>query len=96
LDIICTELLDDILFYSDNLMDKKEHIWDKITTLKEAGLYQEAEKCEFRQQEVKYLGLIVEVKGSRMYPGKVTVVKVWEAPSKLKEVQAFLGFANFY
>ena len=67
-----------------------------MTTLKEAGLYQKAEKCEFHQQEVKYLGLIVGVNGIRMDPEKVTAVKEWEAPSKLKEVQAFLGFANFY
>jgi hypothetical protein len=27
---------------------------------------------------------------------KVTAVKEWKALGKLKEVQAFLGFTNFY
>src|ERR1700687_2999006 len=31
-----------------------------------------------------------------MDPEKVKAVENWEAPGKLKEVQAFLGFANFY
>jgi hypothetical protein len=31
-----------------------------------------------------------------MDPEKVQAVENWEAPEKLKEVQAFLGFANFY
>jgi hypothetical protein len=31
-----------------------------------------------------------------MHPEKVTTVKEWGAPGKLKEVQAFLGFSKFY
>jgi hypothetical protein len=31
-----------------------------------------------------------------MDPEKVMAVKEWQAPGKLKEVQAFLEFANFY
>src|ERR1700737_2423471 len=96
LDIFCTAFLDDILTYSDNLKEHKEHVRAVMTTLKEAGLYLKAEKCEFHQQEVKYLGLIVGVNGIKMDPEKVAAVKEWEAPGKLKEVQAFLGFANFY
>jgi hypothetical protein len=65
-------------------------------TLNEAGLYLKVEKCEFHQQEVKYLGLMVAVQRIRMDLEKIIAVKEWEAPSKLKEVQAFLGFANFY
>jgi hypothetical protein len=61
-----------------------------MTTLKEAGLYLKAEQCEFHQQEVKYLGLIVGVKGIRMNPEKVSAVKEWEAPGKLKQVYTFL------
>src|ERR1700690_2964438 len=31
-----------------------------------------------------------------MDPEKVQAVENWQAPGKLKEVQAFLGFAKFY
>jgi hypothetical protein len=67
-----------------------------MTTLSEAGLYLTAEKYKFHQQQVKYWGLIVGVNGTRMDPEKVIAVEQWEAPGKLKEVQTFLGFANFY
>ena len=67
-----------------------------MTSLKEASLYLKADKCEFHKKEVKYLISIVRVKGIRMDPEKVQAVENWEAPEKLKEVQAFLGFANFY
>ena len=32
----------------------------------------------------------------QMDPGKVTAVKDWPTPTVLKEVRAFIGFANFY
>jgi hypothetical protein len=67
-----------------------------MTSPKDAVLYLKAEKCEFHQEEVKCLGLIVEVNRIRIDQGKVQAVENWEAPAKLKEVQAILGFANFY
>jgi hypothetical protein len=96
LDIFCTALLDNILIYSDNLKEHREHVTAVMTSLKEAGLYLKAEKCETHKEEVKYLGLIVGVNGITMDMKKVQAVENWEAPEKLKEVQAFLGFANFY
>ena len=78
------------------MKEHKEHIRAVMQTLKEAGLYLKAEKHEFHQEEVKYLGLIVEINGIRMDLEKVEAVKEWEPPGKLKEVQVFLGFANFY
>ena len=32
----------------------------------------------------------------QMDPGKVSAVKSWHTPTMLKEVRAFIGFANFY
>jgi hypothetical protein len=96
MDIICTAFLDNIHIYSDTLKEHKEYVRAVLTALKEAGLYLKAEKCEFHKEEVKYLELIVGVNGIRMDPEKFQAVKNWEAPAKLKEVQAFLGFANFY
>src|ERR1700688_1697943 len=80
LDTFCTAFLDDILIYSDNLKEHKEHVRAVITALKEAGLYLQAETCEFHKEEVKYLGLIVGVNGIRMDSEKVQAVENWEAP----------------
>jgi hypothetical protein len=96
LDVFCTAYLDDILIYSDSLAEHKVHVRQVLRKLKEAGLYLKPEKCEFHVQEVKYLGLIITTEGVRMDPAKVTAVREWETPSNLKDVQAFLGFANFY
>ena len=54
------------------------------------------EKCEFHVQEVKYLGLIISTEGIKMDQAKVSAVQDWPQPQNVKDVQGFLGFANFY
>jgi hypothetical protein len=88
--------LKDIVIYKNNLKEHKEHVRAVRTSLKEASLHLNAKKCEFHKKEVKYLGFIVRVNGIRMDLEKIQVVENWEVLEKLKEVQVFLGFANFY
>lgn len=40
--------------------------------------------------------MIVSTTGVKMDPSKVSTIVDWEAPSHVKELQAFLGFSNFY
>ena len=42
------------------------------------------------------MGLIISEGEVRMDPVKVEAVKSWSAPSNLRELRGFLGFANFY
>jgi hypothetical protein len=67
-----------------------------LQRLREFGLQADIAKCEFHVQEVKYLGLIVGTGGIRMDPSKVSAVVDWPRPANVKDVQSFLGFANFY
>ena len=46
--------------------------------------------------EVKFFGFIITTEGIRMDQKKVKAVTEWPELKNLKEVQAFLGFANFY
>ena len=45
---------------------------------------------------MKYLGHIISTDGISMYPEKVQVIFDWETPPLVKDIQAFLGFLNFY
>ncbi|KAI5094860.1 pre-B-cell leukemia transcription factor 3 isoform X4, partial [Silurus meridionalis] len=51
---------------------------------------------EFHRQEVQFLGYVISVCGIRMDQGKVKAVQDWPRPGTPKELQRFLGFANFY
>ena len=59
-------------------------------------MYAKAEKCEWSVQSVEYLGFRLGPDGLSMDPAKVQMVLDWPEPQKVKDVQAFLGFANFY
>ena len=54
------------------------------------------EKCEFEKTEIKYLGIIISQNSIAMDPTKVTRISEWPVPNKKRDLQAFLGFTNFY
>ena len=96
LDDFCTAYIDDILIYSQNMKDHREHVRKVLAKLKEHGIQIDIDKCEFHVTETKYLGLIISGDGIRMDPEKVATIIEWTAPRNVKDVQGFLGFANFY
>jgi len=53
-------------------------------------------KSEFHVKAVEFLGYIVATDGVTMSTRKVDSIRKWKAPRLVKEVQIFLGFANFY
>jgi len=53
-------------------------------------------KSVFHVKSVEFLGYIVGIDGVTMSERKVESVMNWRAPRSVKEVQIFIGFANFY
>jgi Reverse transcriptase (RNA-dependent DNA polymerase)/RNase H-like domain found in reverse transcriptase/Integrase zinc binding domain len=98
LDDFCSAYIDDILIYSSgSLQDHRRKVNSVLSRLQEAGLQCDLGKCEFEVQSTKYLGFIIEAgRGIRMDPDKVKAIQGWEAPTTVKGVRGFLGFANFY
>lgn len=96
LDVFCTAYLDDILIYSDSVEEHEIHVNRILDKLEHAGLQIDITKCEFYVTEVSYLGLIVTTDGIKMDPKKVDTIVNWPVIQNVKDVQSFLGFANFY
>ena len=64
-----------------------EHHWHVKEVLKylcKAGLCAKAEKCKFHSESVEYLGYILSPSGLNI------------SDDKVKDIQSFLSFANFY
>ena len=53
-------------------------------------------KCNFNMEEIPILGVMVGRGQVQMENDKVKAVKEWKTPTKMKEVESFLGFVNFY
>jgi len=88
--------LDDILIFSDSDEQHAEHIRLILHELKQNHLYVNAAKCRFFQQEIKFLGHIISAEGVAVNKVKVQAVEEWPKPTSSKEVQRFLGLANYF
>ena len=67
-----------------------------LTQLEDYDLALSTTKSVFHVTEVEFLGYIVGVNGVTMSERKVQRIKDWKHPRSAKEVQIFIGFANFY
>ena len=96
LDVYVIVYLDDILIYSDDKENHTKHVREVLRRLREAGLYCNLPKCEFGVDTTEYLGYILTPEGFKMSPAKVSAIVDWPVPRKVKDIQSFLGFCNFY
>ena len=88
--------LDDILIYSKSLEDPKTLIKQVLARLEQHDLAISLKKSVFHVDMVEFLGYIVGKDGVTMSKKKVESIVSWKAPWSVKDVQIFLGFANFY
>jgi len=96
LDVCVVVYLDDILIYSDDITQHRKHVKEILKRLRKVGLYVKAEKCGFHSDSVEYLGYVLSPSGLTMSNAKVKTIQEWLEPKKVKDIQSFLGFANFY
>ncbi|QRW21158.1 Retrotransposable element Tf2 protein [Rhizoctonia solani] len=95
LDVCVIIYLDDILIYSKDDASHTKHVHEVLRRLMDNQLFCKASKCTFHVTSVEYLGIIVSDKGFSLDKLKIQAVQEWPTPTKVKEVQSFLGFANF-
>jgi len=88
--------LDDILIFGTCLKEHRRLVKEVLKRLQFNDLYAKAEKYFFEQSSIKYLGVIILENKVQMDEEKLSEVLEWPVPTKVKQVQAFLGFANFY
>jgi hypothetical protein len=88
--------MDDILIFTKTLEEHHRVVTQVLQRLRKNKLFAKPEKCSFEQTEIEYLGVLVLHNQVKMDPAKIHTVEEWPAPTTVKQVQQFLGFANFY
>jgi len=88
--------LDDILIFTKTEEEHERAVRRVLEILMEHKLFLCPEKCEFHQKQIEYLGLVVSENKVAMDPVKVAGVREWPVPENWTDVQAFIGFVNFY
>ena len=85
--------LNNILIYSDNMSEYHQHVKEVFKHLYKASLYAKVEKYEFHSKLVEY---ILSLSGLIISNNKVKIIQDWPKLKKVKNIQSFLDFANFY
>jgi len=88
--------LDDILIFMKTEEEHERAVWRVLEILTEHKLFLRPEKCEFHRKQIEYLGLVISENKVAMDPVKVTGVREWPVPENRTDVEAFIGFVNFY
>jgi len=96
LDVCVVVYLDDILIYSEDIESHQKHVREVLRRLRKHNLFAKPEKCEFHTTSTEYLGFCLSPDGLSMSADKVKAISDWPEPRKVKDIQSFLGFANFY
>jgi len=87
---------EDILIHSENMDDHIKPVQKVLDRLESRDLAVSLKKSVFHQEQVEFLGYIFRTSSVTMSDRKVKRIQNWEPPRSVKEVQIFIGFANFY
>ena len=105
---IMNEILQDLIntgkvaSFIDNIiigMEEEEghdELVEVVRRLAENNLYVKPKKCKWKVKKVGFLGVVIGPEGIKMKEEKVKGVLDWLTPKCVKDVQKFLGLANYY
>ena len=88
--------VDNILVTGHDQVTHREKVQKILMKLYKAGLRAKLAKCQFEVPRVEFLGYVVGKERVSTDSKKTQAVRDWNPPKTVKQLQAFLGFINFY
>ena len=88
--------IDDVIVGTETEEGHDKLVAEVVKRLEENDLYMKSEKCKWKVREVEFLGVVIGPEGIKMEKEKVKGVLEWPTPKCVKDVQKFLGLANYY
>ena len=88
--------IDNVIVGTETEKGHDELVAEVIKRLEENDLYVKPEKCKWKVREVGFLGVVIGPEEIKMVKVKVKGVLEWPTPQYVKDVQKFLGLANYY
>jgi len=88
--------IDDVIVGMETEEGHNKIVAEIIRRLEENNLYVKPEKCKWKVKEVGFLGVVIGPDRIKMEEEKVKGILEWLIPKCVKDVQKFLGLANYY
>ena len=93
---ICLVYLDDVIVYSETVLEHIDRLEVIFQKLKKAGLTLKPKKCNLFRKQVPFLGHVVSAEGVSTDPEKIKSIQDWKVPKDLTDVRSFLGLCSYY
>ena len=93
---VLANYIDDFVISTKTKKELEERMIWFLKIAEKHNLYFKWSKCNFNVEEIPILRVVVRRGEVQMENNKVKAVKEWKTPTKIKEVESFLGFTNFY
>ena len=88
--------IDDVMIAAEIEKGHNEIVEEVLRRLEKNDLFVKLEKYMWKIREVGFLGVIIGEDRVRMEKEKIQGVIEWLVPRSTKDVQKFLGLANYY
>ena len=88
--------LDDVLIMGKTFEDHLGNLGEALKRFRKYGLKLKPKKCLFFQREVEFLGRLVSSDKLSMTEAHIKVVAAWPTPTCSKDVECFMGLANYH
>eukprot|EP00731_Ephydatia_muelleri_P032784 Em0024g328a len=92
----CLVYIDDTVVIGWTFEQHLSNLGTVLSRLRQAGLKLQPAKCKLCQKEVRFLGHVLSENGIATDPEKTAVIATWPVPESKKNIQQFLGLANYY
>jgi len=88
--------IDNVIVGTEEEKGHYELVAEIIKRLEKNNLYVKPEKCKWKVREVGFLGVVIGLEGIKMEEEKMKGILDWPTPKCVKNIQKFLGLANYY
>ena len=88
--------IDDVIVGTETEEEHNDIVAEVIKRLEKNDLYVKLEKYKWKVREVGFLGVVIGPQGIKMKEEKMKGVLDWPALKCVKDMQKFLGLANYY
>ena len=93
---ILANYMDNFIILTKTIKELKEQMIRFLKIVEKHNLCFKRSKCNFNMEEIPILGVIIGKEQVKIEQEKIKAVKKWKTPIKVKDIESFLGFVNFY